>query len=159
MKFSAADPGLKSYNWNFGDGSIDSIASPGHQYLATGWFHIQLRVHDTYGCSSSTTDSLNILFTGIFGENANDFAVKVYPDPVIENAFVSYSLPSLQKVVFEIYDLNGHLIASKNAGMQDEGNYTITLTGSDFKNASQGTYILKCNFGDKIYSRFIILCK
>ena len=159
VKFSAADPGLKSYNWNFGDGSIDSIASPGHQYLATGWFHIQLRVHDTYGCSSSTTDSLNILFTGIFGENANDFAVKVYPDPVIENAFVSYSLPSLQKVVFEIYDLNGHLIASKNAGMQDEGNYTITLTGSDFKNASQGTYILKCNFGDKIYSRFIILCK
>jgi len=41
-----------SWNWNFGDGNIDTLQNPIHTYLDTGRFIVSLTTTDTSGCTS-----------------------------------------------------------------------------------------------------------
>ncbi len=50
-----------TYNWNFGDGGIDTSASPTHLYGATGTYNYSVAVTDTNGCTSICSDTLNIV--------------------------------------------------------------------------------------------------
>lgn len=46
---------IMSYKWSFGDGSTSTIASPVHNYTATGVYPVQLIVAASSGCSDTLT--------------------------------------------------------------------------------------------------------
>lgn len=49
---ASTGPGL-TYNWNFGDGTSSTQATPTHIYAADGLYTVQLTVTDIYGCVST----------------------------------------------------------------------------------------------------------
>ena len=70
MSFTDQSQGAISWQWNFGDGSTDSIASPIHVYNLDGNFIVTLITHDTTGCISSfsypTAVVVNAMPTALF---------------------------------------------------------------------------------------------
>lgn len=51
------------YNWDFGDGiGLDSIANPLYTYKQTGPFTIRLRVTTPYGCTDSTSKTIESIY-------------------------------------------------------------------------------------------------
>ncbi len=53
VRFTDHTQGAVSWDWNFGDGSTDSVASPTHIYSLAGNFIATLITHDSSGCVSS----------------------------------------------------------------------------------------------------------
>jgi gliding motility-associated-like protein len=47
-----ASANLVSHQWDFGDGEIDTAASPTHRYTQPGKFHVSLQVTSSQGCIS-----------------------------------------------------------------------------------------------------------
>lgn len=46
------------WNWDFGDGNIDSIINPVNTYTSFGTYNVQLTVTDLRGCSQTFSDSV-----------------------------------------------------------------------------------------------------
>jgi hypothetical protein len=42
-----------SYEWNWGDGTLDTIAFPSHTYSSGGYYNICLTIHDSTGCTNN----------------------------------------------------------------------------------------------------------
>ena len=57
--------GSMNYAWTFGDGTVDSSASPTHTFAAVGTYPVKLKVYSNHGCSDSVTVSQNITLTGV----------------------------------------------------------------------------------------------
>jgi gliding motility-associated-like protein len=47
--------GPYTYSWDFGDGGSSALASPTHDYLATGTYTVKLTVTDAHGCTNTIT--------------------------------------------------------------------------------------------------------
>ena len=57
--------GSINYAWSFGDGTVDSSASPTHTFAAVGTYPVKLKVYSDHGCMDSVTVSQNITLTGV----------------------------------------------------------------------------------------------
>lgn len=66
--------------------------------------------------------------------------VSVYPNPVRNNATVSFEVNDKASVNCQIYDLGGRLVKEMNLGTYPAGNHTSTVNLSDVK---RGAYILR----------------
>lgn len=51
---------IASWQWDFGDGNIDSVANPVHLYGATGTYNVQLIITDSLGCIDSLTQPVTV---------------------------------------------------------------------------------------------------
>jgi len=51
------------YKWDLGDGGIDSIKNPLHNYTATGTYNVKLTVTSQYGCVKDTTIALSNIYS------------------------------------------------------------------------------------------------
>ncbi len=56
ISFSSSAQNILSWNWNFGDGSVDTVATPTHTYYDDGQYNVSLTVTDVDGCY----DSINV---------------------------------------------------------------------------------------------------
>jgi PKD repeat protein len=61
---------ITAYQWNFGDNSASSLASPQHTYQSAGTYQVQLIVFSEYGCTDTTAEPLTVYQSPVF-----DFAV------------------------------------------------------------------------------------
>ncbi|MEK7226844.1 MAG: PKD domain-containing protein, partial [Bacteroidota bacterium] len=59
------------WNWNFGDGSGDTVQNPIHSYADTGTYQVNLLVSDSNGCVDSITQWVTVkaIYT-LFAPNA-----------------------------------------------------------------------------------------
>lgn len=82
--------GISSYNWNFGDGSINStIQNPIHTFTTTGTYTVTLTVFDTDGDADTVTTQITV---------SDDVVI---PDPVIPG-FPLWVLLTVQIVIFAV---------------------------------------------------------
>ncbi len=51
---------ITGWNWDLGDGSTSSAASPSHTYAATGTYPVTLVVTSSTGCTDTVTQSINV---------------------------------------------------------------------------------------------------
>lgn len=77
--------GMQSYSWAFGDGGIDSIASPQHYYNTSNNYPVRLIVNSKAGCADTATGIISVRVN-------NTPIVSIISDTVAcEGATVSYS--------------------------------------------------------------------
>jgi gliding motility-associated-like protein len=57
---STAGLGTLTYNWDFGDGTISSLAAPVHTYALEGTYTIKLIVTSSNGCKDSATQTVTL---------------------------------------------------------------------------------------------------
>lgn len=95
----------------------------------------------------SVTVNSNVV--GIAENNLQVIAVNVFPNPVIDQCTISYTLKEAQPVIITICDILGRTIQTINKGVQQYGNKSETII---FDSLSKGIYIVKLQCG--IYSGF-----
>ena len=70
--------------------------------------------------------------------------ISMYPNPVSDQATVSFNLESNANVSYQVFDMTGRMVMSKNVGQFGEGSHQVTI---NTENLSTGSYILRLNQG------------
>ena len=65
---------------------------------------------------------------------ASSFSCTSYPDPVLSNAFIEYTLPEDLDIVLRIHNITGTCIKELTNGMQKAGKHTVCWNGTDNRN-------------------------
>jgi gliding motility-associated-like protein len=60
VNFTNMSTGGTTYNWTFGDGNISPLYSPANLYTAAGYYPVRLIVTNTWGCTDTANDHLNL---------------------------------------------------------------------------------------------------
>ncbi|MCB0762266.1 MAG: T9SS type A sorting domain-containing protein, partial [Flavobacteriales bacterium] len=159
------------YLWDFGDGSTSDLPWPIYTYSGDGPYQLCLTVTippsaGMNGCTSTYCDSVGVfLFPGFSGDGfesvqsgftinvvqgTNDIPVQeslsgleVYPNPGSGDYQIQFSTANSEKVVMNVYDLNGKLVSAdtwttsrgvvnRSLDLSDleSGIYILSLTGS-----------------------------
>lgn len=134
--------GIKTYNWNFGDGTTSTVASPpAHSYPNAGTFMVTLTVTTNGGCTATTSDTvkvgtikpiasftaapttvctgMNVIFTDKSTNNPNQW-LWFFGDgstATTQNTAHSYLMPGSYPVTLYVY----------NNGCDDSAKQTITV--------------------------------
>ena len=83
-------------------------------------------------------------------------SARVYPNPFDDNVNLSINLNKDQSIAYEIYDITGKLVESKQLGFVNSGASTFVLPNS--KLTAKGVYYLKLNVdGDQMMMQLIKL--
>ena len=70
------------FNWDLGDGTLTNVQHPVHEYTDTGFYLVELKIENVYGCKDSTQKYINIKpIYAIYipnsftpnGDNTNDY--------------------------------------------------------------------------------------
>lgn len=69
----AGNGSVSKWEWDFGDGNIDSVQNPSHTYRSGGSYNVSLRVTSSYGCIQSITKPDYIVINnGVRADFSND---------------------------------------------------------------------------------------
>ena len=77
--FQNTTSGGSSYNWDFGDGNSSNLSSPAHSYNVSGNFTINLVTSNTYGCTDSMSENINVNPVPISNFDANQLDTCTIP--------------------------------------------------------------------------------
>ncbi|SHM31644.1 gliding motility-associated C-terminal domain-containing protein [Cyclobacterium lianum] len=137
IRFEAASIGnIRSYLWDFGDGTSSEEASPSHSYSRQGDFQVSLEVTDANGCVARESRPISI----------REFQIRM-PDaftPGSADGSNSHYFPVFEKIdglEFWVYNKWGEVIF-----YTDDGNgsgWDGTVQG---KEAMAGTYVYKLRY-------------
>ncbi|MFN5134864.1 MAG: T9SS type A sorting domain-containing protein, partial [Chitinophagaceae bacterium] len=74
-----------------------------------------------------------------------DFKLKVYPNPVQQQATLSYELPKSGQVSIQLINLQGQVVATKNMGFQLKGMQVFEINRQNFgiSTLAPGQYVLQ----------------
>jgi flagellar hook assembly protein FlgD len=101
--------------------------------------------------------------TSIVTETRNIFAdngiLSVYPNPVLNELNINYTLQNKSTSKISIYDVMGKLIFEDNNGLNQAGNYSYKWNRMSNGNTkvSSGTYILKVSADGKSATKILVL--
>jgi PKD repeat protein len=150
ITFTPVNTGAVSYVWDFGDGSANSTAvSPLHVFTALGSFTVCLTISDTsFGgsCSINWCDTIHITsLTGIATNGASNNVIRIYPNPINDQATVELSNIS-DKSNFNISDLEGRIVF-RNENIHN-GSFVINT-----KEINSGIYFYSVTDHEKVVSQ------
>ncbi|MBI5541296.1 MAG: T9SS type A sorting domain-containing protein [Bacteroidia bacterium] len=90
----------------------------------------------------------------IVENKSNSLQIVVYPNPVKDQASVSFNLNKRSDVIFKIYDLSGNVVKTISSKNQDAGNHSLEF---DTYGLSAGTYIASMESnGTKSTTKFVV---
>lgn len=145
---------FNTISWNFGDGNSSSNTAPTHTYNSVGSYNVSLTVSNQFGCSSTYTDSIDVIAVGVeLFKNENFVSLNAFPNPSNGNFQIAMSLDQAQDIQINIIDLNGRRLASLHNGFLAAGAHSFSATTA----LSSGIYILEVQ-GEKgrVYQKVVI---
>lgn len=132
--------GVLNYNWDFGDGTVSTLANPVHTYSAYGNFTIRLIVTNAKGCADTIVKNNEILISGVKASFTNTDTVCVsksflftntsFPNPVSnkwsfgDGTFSSAANPLKKYAVAGTYEVK---LVSSFGACSDSAIKTITV--------------------------------
>ena len=105
----------------------------------SGMIYIATHGRGIFGCANFL--SINEPPTANNSSTAKDYlSASMYPDPVINDASVSFNLPANGNVKLNVYDANGKLFNTINLDNLIKGNHLYTI---DCSTMPKGTYVIQ----------------
>ena len=155
--FTALDSTLSGYTWDFGDGSKPgSGAKVSHLFNSSGHFIIQLTAKNSNGCTSSSSDSIKLIITGLSKiENATS-NLNIYPNPFKEQATISYTVSNSSSVKIEMLNMQGETISTLINTKQEAGEYHLPFNAANYR---AGIYFIRMTIGENVITKQITLVK
>jgi PKD repeat protein len=146
--FTADDTTLKSYLWNFGDGSTSNDAKrTNYIYKTEGLYIAKLAVTNSFGCSDSSIMNIDVAKSGISKVSMHEGDVNIYPNPFQNNLLIDYNLTKTTNVKIVLCDINGKEVANVITGNQLQGKYQVSINTEKYQ-LLPGIYLLKLFMGD-----------
>lgn len=144
VTFTNSSSDATSYSWDFGDFSTSSATAPTHAYAANGSYTVTLTAING-NCSDDTTFTVNITVGLEELSIANN--VIVFPNPLSDEATLSFELA--QPAMLEVYILNsnGQVVQSIAKGEMEQGTHNLKI---DATMLAQGLYQTVVRSGDAI---------
>jgi hypothetical protein len=142
-----------TYVWDFGDGSLSTLANPTHQYANPGIYTICLTITDV-NCTSVYCDSAGVFKmmnpgmsqliilpnsnTGI--QNISTISkIQVSPNPLTENSVLHFESEKADQIQLQIVDFSGRSIMEKAMEVTiGKNNFSIPAA-----ELSRGIYFLR----------------
>ncbi|MEN9332780.1 MAG: hypothetical protein RLZZ94_1870, partial [Bacteroidota bacterium] len=129
---SSINPGsITSYNWNFGDGSINSsVINPNHTYSQQGNYNVTLTATSNNGCVDSTTTAVTVLPN----PTANFTSTSVCPnDSCVFTDLSNNGSTLISDWTWDFGDGTSMLSGINNPShaYANSGNYNVTLIATD----------------------------
>ncbi len=85
---------------------------------------------------------------------SNNTSLLIYPNPVINNATLSFDLSSSQNAYLSVYDLSGKLVKTQVLKNLTKGKNEVNI---DCSHLSKGTYVLSLQSGSQVNSsKFVV---
>ena len=145
-----------SWQWDFDDGSTDTVKDPLHTYSQIGTYHVQVTVTED-GCTKTAEKDIVIMeATGIADLSLKDLSFKIYPNPTKQDFTVEISLPENIKGKNEFF-VTGMGGANKYRRHIQSGfnRFVVSTTGWQ-----PATYICNLMAGNKfVGSKKLVLTK
>ena len=145
-----------SWQWDFDDGSTDTVKDPLHTYSQIGTYHVQVTVTED-GCTKTAEKDIVILeATGIADLSLKDLSFKIYPNPTKQDFTVEISLPENIKGKNEFFVAGMNGVTKYRRHLQSGFNrFVVSTTGWQ-----PATYICNLTAGNKfVGSKKLVLTK
>ena len=116
---------FNSSSWDFGNGNQSSLTDPVHVYTASGLYLVSLTVSNSFGCSSTFVDSVEIFPVAV---NYSDYIIlntKVYPNPTHGNFTIDFSMEESTGTDINLLDILGRNLLNIFSGFCFEGNHKL----------------------------------
>lgn len=146
-------PEIKVWNWDFGDGTTDTVPNPVHIYSTHGTYQVKLVVKNSDACSDTISNFIVVCPNTGVNELEQKFSFHVYPNPSTGLFKLEALNTTTGNIQVQISDLLGRVIYSeknflKNGSLQKE---------LDIKEQPDGIYFLTIRNAE--YSKVIKLVK
>ena len=133
-----------SWQWSFGDGGIDSVETPTHNYTDNGFFDVSLIIGDNLGCTDTITklQYINLRGPEAVARLSRDFAC-------IPSEITFYGDSTISDTAIARYDWcvttlsNGFTVCEPSPSGRDSLRYLFTTAG-DFSIQLIATDIFGC---------------
>jgi PKD repeat protein len=156
VHFADLTPGNPvKWEWDFGDGTTDSIRNPSHTYTQLGVYNVSLTTYDASGQNTAVYQAyIDVLNTG-FEEMHSDFDVKVFPNPYQHSTNIAYALTKKSNIHIEIYNAIGVKVVDLINEDQTAGSYKMQFSAADY-GFSSGVYYLRMNVDGQLYTKKLV---
>jgi PKD repeat protein len=125
---------IVSYEWEFGDGNGSTEENPDHAYAAMGLFDVTLTATSDLGCTSSVTQTVDVVNSVFDIENSG---IRIFPNPTngiitiqAQDNFKCRVLDAAGRVVFDNIIITNGLKSLVDLSVLAPGNYHLILTNS-----------------------------
>lgn len=138
-----------SHSWQFGDGDSTNLRTPRHSYLRNGPYELCLTVRDTFNCSNTFCDTIQVDTSGILSAKRAGFSItvlngdppsaidpftevqeaKLYPNPTYGFSAVKIKTTESGPCRVAVYSVSGQLILEQVQPLVNgENNILLDLT-------------------------------
>lgn len=119
---------IVSWLWDFGDGQVDSVANPGHVYMAQGSYNVSLQATNSDGCTSTLTKPIYIqINSGVIADFSFTTPNSCRPPAAVLFNNQSTGVGSLT-YQWDFGDGSSSTADNPTHSYTAPGNYTVTLT-------------------------------
>ena len=161
-----------SYNWDFGDGSTSTLATPSHVYAVDSLYDVCMKIYIASGdscsyCHTIGVDSAGNIIrdggfslavhnarTGVSENTTNEIAISIYPNPttgILQLAVGNGQLKST--ATLSIYNVVGEKIYLK------DGKQLNSATTIDLSDQPNGIYFMQLKTSSDTVTQKIIINK
>lgn len=149
--FEVPDPTneLVTWLWDFGDGNTSTLQSPSHTYSEPGTYAVTVIVGNGFCADTLDYPVMVVVPTGL--SNQFDGTAKFFPNPVRDILKFRLEYDFIGDVSLEILDLSGRRVYSE---IVTKSGYAIDEQ-MDLSQLSQGVYIARAIFGNKVHTQKI----
>ena len=85
---------------------------------------------------------------------ANTTEMSIYPNPIVNDATISFSIEKSAQVSYQIFDLSGRMMMNQVLGNYGQGSHKANF---NVENLTSGTYIIRVQAGEKVETAKILV--
>ncbi|MFD2245631.1 S8 family serine peptidase [Pontibacter ruber] len=153
ITFQTQGKNIREWLWSFGNGETTTEPKPVYTYTEPGTYNVQLVIKDKYGCTNTTSQTIEVLQAAPTAVNEpNEGSFQVYPNPT--TGLLTVSLPEDGKApVMILTDMMGKTIQPVlRQHHQTEAIYDLSAL-------PEGVYTARITFDKASITRKIVLLR